>query len=336
MSHSVDSAAKSVRAVYIVGSARSGTGILGRVFSRIPDTAHGGELRRLWSHGLRPGRTCDCGRTHADCPIWSQLLVPGASYIEPSLAELAGVQRAAAPESHAWWHALKILRRRSRPAPSSAEGRYLALYSDLYRAFARAAASSVIIDNSKNPSDAALLAGASDVTAYCVQIVRDPRGVLFSHRKRSTPGAMRQSGPIKTARMAVYWTLRQLTFDAIRRRYGKERSFVVVYERLMENPNLALRTACRLLGQPEPTGELLPGVPLAVPEVHGPDGSSLQRFQSTQVVLREDDQWQNELHPFDRVQMTLLTLPLLLRYGYPIRAKRAARSDQSRPKAHQG
>ena len=119
----VDSGEKGIRVVYIGSSSRSGMGILRRVFSRISGAAHGGELRRLWSHGLRPGRTCDCGKPHADCPIWSKLLVPGASYIEPGLAELALVQRAAAPRTHAWWHALKILRRRSRPALSSAEAR---------------------------------------------------------------------------------------------------------------------------------------------------------------------------------------------------------------------
>ncbi len=322
----MDSGAKGIRVVYIGGSARSGTGILGRVFSRISGVAHGGELRRLWSHGLRPGRPCDCGRPHADCPIWSKLLVPGASYIEPSLAELALVQRAVAPETHAWWHALKILRRRSRPAPSSAEARYLALYSDLYRAFARATGSSVILDNSKNPADAALLAGASDVTVYCVQIVRDPRGVLFSRRKRSTPDDPGRARPFETAKTAVYWMLRQLTFDTIRRRYGKERSFVVVYERLMEDPNPALRTACRLLGEQEPAGELQLGVPLSMPEVHGPDGSG--RFTPTQVVLRVDNRWRSELHPFDRVLMTFLTFPLLLRYGYPIRPKVEAGCDK--------
>ena len=322
----MDSGAKRIKVVYIGGSSRSGTGILGRVISRINGAAHGGELRRLWSHGLRPGRSCDCGRPHTDCPIWSKLLVPGASYIEPSLAKLAAVQRAVAPDTHAWWHALKILRRRSRSTPPTAEARYVALYSDLYRAFARATGSTVILDNSKNPADAALLADASDITVYCVQIVRDPRGVLFSMRKRSSPDDPGRARPIETATTAVYWMLRQLTFDAIRRRYGKERSFVVVYERLMEDPNPALRNICRLLGEHEPTGELQPGVPLTMPEVHGPDGSG--RFTPTQVVLKVDNRWRSELHPVDRLLMTFLTFPLLRRYGYPILTNRASRGDK--------
>jgi hypothetical protein len=317
----VDPRSDRVSVVYIVGSARGGTGILGRVFSTMAGAAHGGELRRLWSRGLRPGRACDCGRAHAECPIWSKLLVPGASYLEPSLAELAPVQRAAAPERHAWWRALRILLRRSRPAAGSTEARYLALYTDLYRAFARAAGASVVLDNSKNPADAALLADAQEVAAYCVQIVRDPRGVLFSRRKRSSRDDPARARPLEAVETAVYWMLRHLTFDAIRRRYGRERSFVVVYERLMEDPNPALRAACRLLGAREPERPLRAGLPIPMPEVHGPDGNG--RFTPTQVVLREDDRWRSELHPLDRALVTLLTLPLLLRYGYPILAKRA-------------
>ena len=96
-----DISSQGIRVVYIGGSARSGTGILGRIFSKISGTAHGGELRRLWSHALRPGRKCDFGRPHTECPVWSKLLVPGASYIEPRLDELTSVQSDAAPMTHA-------------------------------------------------------------------------------------------------------------------------------------------------------------------------------------------------------------------------------------------
>jgi hypothetical protein len=272
---------------------------------------------------------CDCGRPHADCPVWSKLLVPGKSYLEPSLDELGLVQNDAAPETHAWWHALKVLRREGRRARSPVETRYLALYCDLYRAFAHTTAASIVLDNSKSPVDAALLAGASDVHAYCVQIVRDPRGVLFSRRKRSSPDRPGRVRPSETIRTAIYWMLRQLTFDAIRRRYGEERSLLVLYEQLMKDPQPVLSAACRMLGEGEPEGELRTRVPLAMPEVHGPDGNG--RFTPTEVVLREDNRWRSELHPFDRVLMTLLTFPFLRRYGYSIRTQRTAEGDALTP-----
>ena len=95
----------------------------------------------------------------------------------------------------------------------------------------------------------------------------------------------------------------------------------------MVYPNLALAVACSMLGEPEPAGDLQSGVPFRVPEVHGPDGSSVQRFVTTEVVLRVDDRWIGDLHPADRALMTFLTYPLLRRYGYPIRAGGSQRRD---------
>ena len=120
-------------------------------------------------------------------------------------------------------------------------------------------------------------------------------------------------------RVAFYWATRQITFDAVRRRYGADRSLMVIYEELVKDPMPTLRAACRMLGEPVPEVQLESGVPTTVPEVHGPDGSSLRRFVTTEVVLRVDDRWKRDLHPFDRTLMTLLTFPLLRRYGYPIR-----------------
>lgn len=305
-----------VKVVYIGGSARSGTGILGRILSKMRSTAHGGELRRLWSRGLRPGRRCDCGRPHDECEIWSALLVPEASYLEPDLATLGELQRKAAPEVHAGLHALKILYRTSRGRRSADEERYVRIYSDLLRQFAKVTGASVILDNSKNPADAALLVDAPDVTVYCAQIVRDPRGVLFSIRRRAHPENSAGTFPLEAARIAVYWALRQVTFDALRRRYGPERSFMVVYEELMRDPDPVLRTASRSLDLPVPEERVAIGVPLHMPEVHGPDGSG--RFTPTEVVLREATRWERELSLLDRIIVSLITFPWLLRYGYPI------------------
>lgn len=42
------------------------------------------------------------------------------------------------------------------------------------------------------------------------------------------------------------------------------------------------------------------------------------RFRSGLVQLRPDDEWASRMRPRDRALATLLTLPLLVRYGYPV------------------
>ena len=307
--------------IYILGTARGGTSIFGRVLATIQGAGHGGELRRLWNPGLRDGRTCGCGKPRTDCGIWSRLLAPGASYLEPSLSEVARLQERAAPEEHSWWKALKILRSSGTPAPTAVEGRYLAAFCDLYKAFARASGSSVVIDSSKNPADAALLLRSKDVATYCIQIVRDPRGVAFSRRKRRAPEELNHASPTETAKTALYWLMQHLSFEAIRRRYGRERSLLVRYEDFIDAPGAVVGAVARLVGAAPPASDLPVGVPLELPVSHEPDTAST-KFSAAQVVLRPDVRWEKELHPVDRFLVTLLTYPLLRRYGYPMRQPR--------------
>jgi hypothetical protein len=178
----------------------------------------------------------------------------------------------------------------------------------------------VVIDSSKNPADAALLALSQDVVAYCIQIVRDPRGVAFSRLKRRTPDELNRASPRQTAKTAGYWVMQHLSFEAIRRRYGRARSLLVRYEAFVDAPGATVEAVARLVGAPGPASELPAGVPIELPVSHEPDTTST-KFSAPRVVLEPDSRWERELHPVDRSVVTLLTYPLLRRYGYPVRVE---------------
>jgi hypothetical protein len=314
-------ASAGTKVVYILGPARTGSGVLGRILSTIEGTAFAGELRRLYSRGLRPDRTCSCGRPHAECPVWSRLLVPGAPYLDAGPEELRRVQRAAAPDRHPWIAALRYLWRSSTPLSETAAGRYLATYSDLHEAFARVTGTRVVINSSKTPAEAALLAFAPGLAVTFVQMVRDPRGVAFSFQRHARTST-RLAGHVAAIRAGSQWLARQLTNEMIRRRHGTDRWLVVRYERFVEDPRPTVEAVAKMLGSSPPVADLAPGIPITVPEAHGPDGSKRRRFVGTKVTLRSDDQWRTQLDRLDRVLVTLLTFPLLHRYGYPIRTLR--------------
>jgi Sulfotransferase family len=319
MEHTFMNRESSTTVVYILGPGRSGSGILGRVLSAIDGTAFGGELRRVFSRGIRADRTCGCGRPHAACPVWSKVLVDGSPFVDPDRARISEVQRTVAPEHLGWRAALRLRRLTAPPATNTPAGRYLAGYTALHEAFAEAAGATVVIDSSKSAADAALLAVRSDVPTVIVQLIRDPRGVVFSLLTHTAADA----GPLRRRMVAIRgaarWVAKHLTNEALLRRYGPGRSVVVPYERLIEDPRSVVDEVAKVVGLPSPAIELAPGVPIPVPEVHGPEGSLRRRFETSEVVLRLDTRWQQELEPIDRVIVTALTLPLLLRYRYPVR-----------------
>ena len=308
------------KVLYILGSTRTGSGILARILSTIEGTVYAGELRRLYSRGLRPDRTCSCGRQREECPVWSKLLVPGASYLEPSLDELRRIQEQASPDRHPWIAALRYLRRSSPPSANTAAGRYLAAYSDLHHAFADVTGSPVVINSSKTPADAALLPLAPELTVVCIHMVRDPRAVAFSMQRHAEKTSGLRSH-IMAVVAAARWLTRQLSSELLRKRYGPDRWLSVRYERFVDDPAPTVEAVAKMLGSSPPLAEIAPGIPITVPEAHGPDGSRWRRFVGTEVTLRSDDRWRNELGTLDRFLVTLLTIPVLHRYGYTIRTR---------------
>jgi hypothetical protein len=313
--------ADSTKVIYILGPGRSGSGVLGRVLSTIEGTAFGGELRRVFSRGIRTDRTCGCGRPHPECPVWSRILAESSPFTGPERAEISAAQRSVAPEHLGWRAALRLRRLTAPPPDATPAGRYLAGYTELHEAFADAADATVVIDSSKSAADAALLAVRTDVPTVVVQLIRDPRGVVFSLLTHTAADAGPLGRRLVAIRGAARWVAKHLTNEVLLRRYGPARSVVVRYERLIEDPRGVVDEVAKVVGLPSPAIELAPGVPISVPEVHGPEGSLRRRFETSDVVLRLDTRWERELGALDRIVITALTLPLLLRYRYPIRTR---------------
>lgn len=313
--HTVASDAR-VKVLYITGVTRSGSGILGRLLSTIPGTVFAGELRRVWSRGFRPGRTCACGRPHTDCPLWSKILTPGSCLSEPTRSSVAATQRRVAPDRLDWWVALRHVRLTSEPARDSPEGRYMAAYTDLHLAVAQASGAELVIDSSKHASDAALLTLRRRPPTFLIHLIRDPRAVvsrLQAHSERRSAAAR----SALAVRGAIRWSGKHLVNELIRRRLAPDRATVLRYEDLVQDPGAVVDSVARLTGLPRPPERLAPGVPIQVPEAHGPDGSRRRRHETLEVIVENDTRWRRDLTGFDRRLVTLLTYPLLRRYGYP-------------------
>ena len=308
----VEQAPADVKVVYVLGSSRGGTSIVGRILGLMEGAVFAGELRRLWGPARQPGRTCGCGRPLGECEVWSQMLGNGAEHPQPNPAVVEALQDRVAPVRHSWWSAAKILRRQA--PPDGAAKRYLEVLTDLYRSFAHTTGASIVVDSSKNAGDAALLAGVKGLNSYCIHVVRDPRGVVLSRRRDLADPT--RSRPWNAARTAGYWTLAHLTAEVIGRRYG-DRYRLVRYEGFVDQPSRTLEEVARMVGSSVPQTRIESGVPIRVPPAHGPDGHG--RFATEEVVLRRDERWLEMLSTPDRNATALVTFPLLRRYDYPIR-----------------
>ena len=296
-----------LKVVYIAGWGRSGSTLLDNLLGQIDGFFSTGELRYLWERGLLRDWRCGCGALVKECKVWSSIV-----------AELAEKPTTPAPETIVRWqqevtrfrHTGKLLR----ASPSGVDGdpvlrSYVGLIGDLLSALARTTGARVIVDSSKRPSDAAVLALVPGIELYVVHLVRDPRAVAYAWRKR-------QEG-IDQHRVAVStisWAAWNLACDAVRRAIP-DRSMLVTYESFVEQPRETIQRILTLISEDPEIAPAISGNEFQLEETHTVSGNP-GRFTYGPVQIRLDDQWRERLRPTQRAAATAIAVPFLGRYGY--------------------
>ncbi|MGQ0670206.1 MAG: sulfotransferase [Actinomycetota bacterium] len=317
-----------VKVLYIVAWGRSGSTILGNLLGELDGFFHAGELRTIWGKGLLRGRLCGCGVPVAECEIWSAV-------IGQALDD--GNSRPLDPETvHRWQSEAVRLRHTSRllrTAPGRPSGRpsldsYLRVAARLYGAISRVTSSRVVVDSSKRPADAALLSLLPGISPSFVHLVRDPRAVAYSwQRKKASPGEGHDEEMLRysTLTSACSWTASNLAAEAVRRRRGRGRSMMVRYEDFVLRPRATVEEILRMVDQ-GPTDLPFAGERTVRLTRNHTAGGNPDRFSAGPIELRLDDEWVTGQRRTDRLLVSVLSLPLLSRYGYPVRPRAQSRS----------
>lgn len=300
--------AERIKVVYVAGYERSGSTLLARVLGELPKTFNAGELRLIWQFSYIENRLCGCGQPFSDCPFWQEVT-----------RQAFGSVGAVHP------HQVLAMRERTQQLPLMllpASGRllakrftdYITVLEMLYRAVADVSDSRIIVDSSKSPTYLFVLRLMPLLDVYVVHIVRDPRGVQHSALKRMRaghPGYRDHS----VARSALSWDAKNLSHELLAMHF-RNRYLRVRYEDFVADPLKTLAQVRTLLREPG----------LALPEVehntidlarnHSMTGSPSRR-EFGRTTLRPDNAWTREMDSKPRSLVTRLTLPMLIRYGYP-------------------
>ena len=197
----------------------------------------------------------------------------------------------------------------------------LTLVRDIMAAACRTLASTtdaaVVVDTSKRPLDAALLAGVPDLDTYVLHVVRDPRAVVHSWRRAKTfsaAGEVRTMGTRGLASSVRRWTANALYAEALRRRYPPDRWLHIRYEDFAARPRDTIEDILAFVDAPGATPFTDARTARLNPN-HIVAGNP-SRFTTGEVTIRRDDAWKREMPRRDQRVVAALTLPLRMRYGY--------------------
>ncbi len=305
------------RVVFVAGMGRSGSTLLERLLGETAAMAPLGEILHLWKRGVVDNELCGCGNPFRECQFWTEvgeLAFGGWERLDVGrIRALRGqVDRALL---------IPVLARRRLPQHTAdAMAEYSSYYAALYDAATAVSGRPIVIDSSKQVSLPFCLSWSERIDLKVLHCVRDSRAVAHAWTKTVTrPEANDPQARMPTyspAIMSVHWTLHNAGLGLLRRRGVPH--LRIRYEDLVTDPACELRRVLDFLGV-DSSLSFLRGHSAELTPAHTGAGNPM-RFHSGSIGIRFDDDWQRDLPDTDRRLVTLLTAPLLLRYGYRLRA----------------
>jgi hypothetical protein len=313
-----------VKVLYIAGFGRSGSTILGNVLGEIEGFFHGGELNFIWEHGFLENRLCGCGAPFGECGVWTSVTertfggMDGAG-TRAVACEMGRLQDLGARTRHV----PPMLSARGRRVLSSRLEKYTDCVERLYQAIRESTGSRVIVDSSKMPSYGYALGMAPDVELYVVHLIRDPRAAAYSWLKEPRPDADKRSymNRVNIAKSSLLWDAWNVSSEALWKG-SHSRYMRLRYEDFVAEPRLAVEGILDMLGERPDRLPFLDEHEVELGVGHTVAGNP-NRFRNGPVRLRPDEEWTYRMRTRDRKLVTLMTLPLLVRYGYPVTAGKA-------------
>jgi len=309
-----------VPVLYLGGFGRSGSTLVDRVVGSLPGFCSVGELVHLWERGLLADERCGCGRPFSGCPFWTA--VGEAAFGSTGWAALDAhavvAQKAAVDRNR---HIPRLLATLAFPSYRRQLRAYAATLARVYAGVREVSGAAVVVDSSKHASTAFVLRRTPGVRLAVVQVVRDPRGVAHSWGKRvQRPEVTGETDymPVYSApRSSLLWLAHNVLFRLFARTGTP--AMVLRYEDFLSAPEEQVRRLAAFAGQP--AGELpflASDGSVELVASHNVAGNPM-RFRTGRLALRRDDAWRSAMPARTRLLVALLTSPLRVPFGYPLR-----------------
>jgi hypothetical protein len=305
-----------IKVAYIGGLGRSGSTLLDRMLGQLPGFLSAGEIRDLWQRGLVENRLCGCGTAFRQCPFWSAVGQEAfGGWDRVDVAHVLALSRSIDRHSR-----IPLLVAHSAWPPFDRRLReLLGILERLYRAIAVVGDTRVVVDSSKAPSTAFVLRAIPALDLRLVHLIRDSRGVAYSWNKKvvrpDTPGRTVYMHRYQPARIGMRWVTRNLQMEMLGRLGLPE--VRVRYEHAVTAPRLELERIVEMLDEridPEAFA-FIAGDRVRLGVNHTVMGNPVRMHQGS-LQLRLDDEWRSAMSPRQRRIVSLLSRPLLRRYGY--------------------
>jgi Sulfotransferase family len=264
-------------------------------------------------------RPCGCELPPVDCPVWGpaiDLAVErlGCGDLRGTAQRIVAAQRevgntaniprvlASAGAGVSDWPALRLLQEATEA---------------ICDAVAEVTGRRTLVDTSKRPIDAAVVAGVAGIDHYVLHIVRDPRAVAYSWTRVKTftaSGTTRTMGRQTARATARRWVTNAGGAELLRRHTRPERWRHLRYEDFAAEPRPRVDDVLSFLSH-DGTAPFIDSRTVQLSTNHIVSGNP-SRFTTGRVTIRPDDEWRREMPRAKQLGVASATFPLMVRYGY--------------------
>ena len=316
-------AAGKTTVLYIGGYSRSGSTLLLRLLGEHGGFVAVGELFDVWERSYIQNQLCGCGKSFRECDFWTDVTVEafGCKPGEVPAAELN--QTRAEVQGH---NRIPMLWRPELRSPGYQRKLrdYAAVLDRMYAAMRNVADSTVIVDSSKVPQYAWVLAEAEGIELHVVHLVRDSRATAFSwQRQRLRPEITSRRTYMdkhSVVRSATEWNIFNYLLHSRRKAYA---SYTVIrYEDLVTDHHSEIKKIISAVCGENHLAEEPDGGSVNLGTSHTASGNP-GRFLVGETKISVDAEWMHAMPTASRLIVTGLTAPSLARYHYPLLVRRA-------------
>lgn len=304
-----------IKIVNISGWGRSGSTILGSILGQCNGFFYGGEIKNLWKMSLLKDRLCGCGVPLKECTLWKEVFDVAFSGFDNIDAKKIAKAIEHTSSSRELINELFKNGRNFKSLTSSYEEELKKLFS----AIQSVNKCRVIIDSTKAPLYGYMLSAIPDFDVYTIHLIRDSRGIAYSRKKMKVqPDAnstiyMQRFSPFNSSFM---WVTRNLMTEFFWKK-KKDRYLCLRYEDFTKNPKKTVETILDFIGEKETKSPFISERTATLTSNHSIWGNP-SRFKTGDVEIKLDNEWEEKLGKKDFLISSLVSFPLLVKYGYKL------------------
>lgn len=308
-----------IKVLYISGVNRSGSTVLTKVLNEIEGFFGVNEIVLIGPFGLKENLPLSNGELFHDSKVWNNILTDAYGEI-PQWKQLSYYGQPTPRLSN-----LVIDNFKLKKSEEDQYNAYLKKLGKLYRSIHKVTGCKVIVDSSKAPEYAYQLSKIEDIELYVLHLTRDPRGIFYSHQKVVQRKDLRNDSSLLMIRenmitFIAKYIARNIASLKLKR---KAPHFLKVkYEDFAQNPGVTLARICEFLHHDYPADLVKDNTIRLSKDDYGIWGNPMRRNKD-KVQIIPDTQWYSKLSTWQKIAVTVLTLPFIVLYGYEVNPRKA-------------